>query len=409
MAGEEAVDLKEYNGGSLVVACTVLLVTSWIAVGLRSYTRVFLMKSYQADDWLMLIAQLLFTATCAFIFEGVRRGLGKHNAAVPNEDDQVAALMWQAITIAIYILDMMFIKLSIGVFLLRLATQRSYIWIIRGALVIVTLWSLGIFIWDVFQCTPVAKQWDFRITTGHCAGPDEIISAAYALSVMTVLSDWFFALIPIPMLWGVKMTKQAKATVIAILSLGVFASIATLIRLKFLAGLEMSDDLMFSVTDATIWSLVEPGVAIIASSLATIRPLLRALKIRGFQSTGKYTSSGVSGATRYAHGSRNTHGSMPGYGPHDVTLHNMAKKSDSRPKQTDITMDDYHNQIQGSGQNSSATSSDTTSATFVAEGAERSPLSVTHDLGPRNRSMDELTDLESHGREYQSRKGWGLQ
>lgn len=178
----------------------------------------------------------------------------------------------------------MFVKLSIGVFLLRLATQKVYIWIIRVALVIVTLWSIGIFIWNLFQCTPVEKQWDFRITTGHCAGPNEIIAAAYALSVMTVLSDWFFvscrhpyppfktlpltkylqALIPIPMLWGVKMTKQAKATVIVILGLGVLyafsqrsparsityantahsASIATLIRLKFLSGLELSDDLM---------------------------------------------------------------------------------------------------------------------------------------------------------------------
>lgn len=99
---------------------------------------------------------------------------------------------WQALTIAIYIIDMMFVKLSIGVFLLRLATQKVYIWIIRGALVVVTLWSLGIFFWNLFQCTPVEKQWDFRIATGHCAGPNEIISAAYALSVMTVLSDWFF-------------------------------------------------------------------------------------------------------------------------------------------------------------------------------------------------------------------------
>lgn len=32
-----------------------------------------------------------------------------------------------------------------------------------------------------------------------------------------------------------------------------------------------------------VWTLIEPGVAIIASSLATIRPLLRAMGIRGFQ------------------------------------------------------------------------------------------------------------------------------
>lgn len=58
MADEKTYDLKEYNGGSLIATCISLLITSWIAVGLRSYTRVVLMKSYQADDWLMLIAQV---------------------------------------------------------------------------------------------------------------------------------------------------------------------------------------------------------------------------------------------------------------------------------------------------------------------------------------------------------------
>lgn len=58
MADEKTYDLNEYNGGSLIATCISLLVTSWIAVGLRSYTRVVLMKSYQADDWLMLVAQV---------------------------------------------------------------------------------------------------------------------------------------------------------------------------------------------------------------------------------------------------------------------------------------------------------------------------------------------------------------
>ena len=39
-------------------------------------------------------------------------------------------------------------------------------------------------------------------------------------------------------------------------------------------------------TDSMVWTIVEPGLAIIASSLATIRPLLRAMRIRGFESTG---------------------------------------------------------------------------------------------------------------------------
>ena len=36
-----------------------------------------------------------------------------------------------------------------------------------------------------------------------------------------------------------------------------------------------------------VWTLVEPGVAIIAASLVTIRPLLRSLNFSGFDSTAK--------------------------------------------------------------------------------------------------------------------------
>ena len=52
-----------------------------------------------------------------------------------------------------------------------------------------------------------------------------------------------------------------------------------------------------------VWTLVEPGVAIVAASLATIRPLLRALRIRGFDSTGRTGRSGGirSGTNRSAH------------------------------------------------------------------------------------------------------------
>lgn len=35
-----------------------------------------------------------------------------------------------------------------------------------------------------------------------------------------------------------------------------------------------------------IWTIIEAGLAIIAASLATIRPLLRAMRVRGFESTG---------------------------------------------------------------------------------------------------------------------------
>jgi hypothetical protein len=149
---------------------------------------------------------------------------------------------------------MMFIKLSIGIFLLRLATQKRYIYTIYGSLFVISVWSVVLFLWNMFQCHPVAAVWDYTIllkdTNSFCVGADQIVNAAYALSVMTILSDWLYALLPIPMIWNVKMTTQAKATVIAVLGLGVFASVATLIRLKFLADLTDTADILCKLATA---------------------------------------------------------------------------------------------------------------------------------------------------------------
>ncbi|XWW96736.1 hypothetical protein V2A60_004716 [Cordyceps javanica] len=408
------VDPNEYNGGRLVGATIALLALSWITIGLRTYTRAVIMRSFQSDDWLMLMAQFIFTAMCAFIFEGVRRGMGRHNAAIETDDDRVAALMWQAIATIAYILAMMFVKLSIGVFLLRLSAKKVYSIIIKISLVIVTLYTLGVFFWDVFQCMPVAKQWDYRIVEGRCASGQDIINAAYAISVLTVVSDWFYALLPIPMLWNVKMTQQAKVTVVLILGLGIFASIATLIRVKFLAGLTEMDDLLFSATDALLWSMVEPGVAIIASSLATIRPLLRVLKIRGFEST--YRSRSTGGVSGKKQGS-----SMPGYGPNDVSLHRVTVV-DSESRSEAMAYDEYHRHAAGltshppplsynpdpmmgnkvsisAGGSNTHVRGDSKSEVYIIEGKMTSPKWSPREYPSSDRSVEDISALEEQSQD----------
>lgn len=54
----EYIDLSEYNGDDLVITAALFLTLSWLSVGLRTYTRAYLMNCFQADDWLMLIAQV---------------------------------------------------------------------------------------------------------------------------------------------------------------------------------------------------------------------------------------------------------------------------------------------------------------------------------------------------------------
>lgn len=263
-----------------------------------------------------------------------------------SQEHEINALEYQALATATYVLDMMFIKLSIGIFLLRIATQKRYRYTIWASIVIVAIWSLVLFFWNLLQCDPISAQWDYRLLENpenHCVSPQAIVDAAYALSVMTILSDWLYALLPIPMVWNVKMTKQAKATVVLILGLGIFASIATLIRLKFLSDLsDLSDILCTSPpspstsqyrrrqsptntlqvagTNAMVWTMIEPGVAIVASSLVTIRPLLRAWKIRGFQATENSRRTRPSLGIRGSRTNRSKGASAAGGGSRDPTL-----------------------------------------------------------------------------------------
>jgi hypothetical protein len=151
---------------------------------------------------------------------GFHTGLGHHNLDLPVSNE-IDSLKWQALATATYISNMMFIKLSIAVFLLRLAVQRRYRYILYISAGIILVWSLVLFFWNLFQCSPVPAQWDYTIRNAKCVTSEQVVSAAYSLSVMTILSDWLYALLPVPMIWSVKMTVQAKVTVIALLGLGV--------------------------------------------------------------------------------------------------------------------------------------------------------------------------------------------
>jgi len=56
---------------------------------------------------------------------------------------------------------------------------------------------------------------------GKCLKPETIANFGYAFSAMDILFDWLFALMPVPMLWDVKMTVQLKLSIFLILGLGV--------------------------------------------------------------------------------------------------------------------------------------------------------------------------------------------
>ena len=70
------------------------------------------------------------------------------------------------------------------------------------------------------------------------------------------------------------------------------ASTATIIRIPYVHELANIPDFLYATTDVAIWSCVETGLAIAASSAATLKPLIKKFLDRG--KMGTYQSKHIS-------------------------------------------------------------------------------------------------------------------
>ncbi len=85
--------------------------------------------------------------------------------------------------------------------------------------------SLGcrrIFLFDVFKCKPsLDSNGTMQLKVGHAYQGQSGERRMRLFRPFSQHSDWPYALLPIPMLWNVKMNLNTKIIVVVILSLGI--------------------------------------------------------------------------------------------------------------------------------------------------------------------------------------------
>ena len=86
-------------------------------------------------------------------------------------------------------------------------------------MVMVIIYSLVIFFYNVFLCHPVEFSWDHTIEGGSCA--PGALGSSYTLSALAIVSDFLFALLPVPLIWSLKLNMTTKISAFAVLSFGI--------------------------------------------------------------------------------------------------------------------------------------------------------------------------------------------
>jgi hypothetical protein len=167
-------------------------------------------------------------------------------------------------------------KIAIALALLRLAVRRLHRFILWAVCAVVVVIGLVFWLVLLFDCWPVEYFWEQTdiFKQGKCISTEILLIIAYCYSSLTIVCDITLGILPACLIWCLQMSRRTKLALVGVLSLGAIASVAVVIRLPFLENYS-DPDFLYSTYQIAIWSVVETGLAIIAGSLITLRPLFR--------------------------------------------------------------------------------------------------------------------------------------
>ena len=176
------------------------------------------------------------------------------------------------------------VKFAIILFLLRLDDKRRRIqWTLWGLFAFNAGHIIAVFLVVVFQCTPVHMYWDHFKTDvilddGTVVNPNYhcIDQAAFSISTagVAVATDVVILMVPVFIMWNLRMPLRRKLAVLFVLSLGWVVAVVGAVRIKFFVDMWYGS---FKDPSHSLWSTlsaVENNVAIMVASGPAIKALI---------------------------------------------------------------------------------------------------------------------------------------
>ena len=115
---------------------------------------------------------------------------------------------------------MMASKISISIFLLRIIVEKIQRWVVYLALLISIVTGVAYFFVILFQCSPVSYFWDKGVEGGKCLDTTIILALGYLYSVLAIVTDLTFVILPMFLIWKLNLKRGSKLALIPLLSMG---------------------------------------------------------------------------------------------------------------------------------------------------------------------------------------------
>lgn len=201
------------------------------------------------------------------------------------------------LSIPIWGIGMGFIKLSVGLTLLRIQTNfwfKVYVWF---NIVVACGYGFGNLWFVLFSCTPLSAAWgDFaHPEAATCLPPSAVKIASTTGAVASVLTDVLISLAPIKFLYSLKRPMRERIVLGCLMAVGLLAGVSSIIKNTIIAdfGKPGLDAWAMNVSIST-WTSLEMLLGCIAACIPFCRPVLEGcFGAVGINMTKKATGSGT--------------------------------------------------------------------------------------------------------------------
>ncbi|KAG7144133.1 hypothetical protein HYQ46_007129 [Verticillium longisporum] len=315
----------------------------------RFYTRGVILGSIGKDDWSILVATIFSLVDSIAICFEVKYGLGRHSENIfaivdsistclqvknglGRHSENVSAaesaenLKWLLVGILSYNLGINVVKLGFLFQYRRIFEQPIVQKVCYWFIIFVCMWTCVQAILLSLACLPISFIVPSMV--GKCL---DTLPIWYFSSGLSMATDIMIFCIPIPSVLKLQLPLKQRMLVLAVFCLGFFVCIISIYRMFTLRAGVIGTDASWDNISVAIWSCLELNVAIIASSLPTLRPLIARI----------LPGAGLSSARNY----RNTyhrHGSASAAMAHSVFQSTESRSQKMRSTSTEeLALDDF--------------------------------------------------------------------
>jgi hypothetical protein len=139
-----------------------------------------------------------------------------------------------------YILTTTTLKISLGLFFLRVLTKKWQRHIFHVILSVSAAYGLFYVLTSIFACGNPAKIADALLGSEKCLPTSFILSTGYLYGSLNVIADWTFVLLPISVLIDSELDRRSKISISIVMALGAVGSVSSIMRMVYLRGLILS-------------------------------------------------------------------------------------------------------------------------------------------------------------------------